>query len=116
MFLKDTMLRFCKNCQPEVCLFVLQPAGTIADALADIFMLTPRQELRQQAYRMVGVTNNRDFALAVEKRLNTYFAKEQRKLDRRYFEKVFSNPFKVQWTCHPFMRYGNLLRLITTVK
>ncbi|VDK86465.1 unnamed protein product [Litomosoides sigmodontis] len=59
------------------------PAGTLADSLAQIFMMTTRVELRQQAYRMVGVTNNRDFALAIETRLNEYFKSKQRKLDRR---------------------------------
>ncbi|KAL3997563.1 hypothetical protein ACH3XW_11415 [Acanthocheilonema viteae] len=59
------------------------PAGTLADSLAQIFMMTTRVELRQQAYQMVGVENNRDFALAVEARLNEYFQSKQRKLDRR---------------------------------
>ncbi|VDM92274.1 unnamed protein product [Onchocerca ochengi] len=59
------------------------PAGTLADSLAQIFMLTTRDELRQQAYQMVGAKNNRDFALAVEARLNEYFESKQRKLDRR---------------------------------
>ncbi|EJW82910.1 hypothetical protein WUBG_06177 [Wuchereria bancrofti] len=59
------------------------PAGTLADSLAQIFMMTTSNELRQQAYQMVGVDNNRDFALAVEARLNEYFKGKQRKLDRR---------------------------------
>ncbi|EFO27651.2 hypothetical protein LOAG_00830 [Loa loa] len=59
------------------------PAGILADSLAQIFMMTTNDELRQQAYRMVSVENNRDFALAVEARLNEYFKSKQRKLDRR---------------------------------
>lgn len=59
------------------------PAGTLADSLAQIFLMTTNSELRQQAYQMVGVDNNRDFALAVEARLNEYFQGKQRKLDRR---------------------------------
>lgn len=46
--------------------------------------MTTSAELRQQAYRMVDVDNNRDFALAVEARLNKYFKSKQRKLDRRF--------------------------------
>nr|CDQ01323.1 Bm11115, isoform b [Brugia malayi] len=60
------------------------PAGTLADSLAQIFLMTTNSELRQQAYQMVGVDNNRDFALAVEARLNEYFQGKQRKLDRRF--------------------------------
>ncbi|VDN21488.1 unnamed protein product [Gongylonema pulchrum] len=59
------------------------PAGNIANALAHIFLLTPREKLRQQAYQMLGVTNNRDFALAVEQLIAKYLEKEQLKLDRR---------------------------------
>ncbi|CAG9529636.1 unnamed protein product [Cercopithifilaria johnstoni] len=64
------------------------PAGTLADSLAQIFMMTTRDELRKEAYRMVGVENNRDFALAVEARLNEYFKNKQRKLDRRSILKI----------------------------
>ncbi|MCP9264159.1 hypothetical protein DINM_022169 [Dirofilaria immitis] len=59
------------------------PAGTLADSLAQIFILTTKDELRQQAYQMVDAKNNRDFALAVEARLNEYFESKQRKLDKR---------------------------------
>ncbi|VDN07212.1 unnamed protein product [Thelazia callipaeda] len=46
-------------------------------------MLTTRTQLRQQAYQMFNVDNNRDFALAVEARLNNYFRSKQQKLDKR---------------------------------
>lgn len=75
--------RFDNFVSLSTCHLIFQPAGTLADSLAQIFMLTTNVELRQQAYRMVGVANNRDFALAIETRLNEYFKSKQRKLDRR---------------------------------
>lgn len=71
-------------CQIRYAYLIFQPAGILADSLAQIFMMTTSDELRQQAYRMFDVENNRDFALAVEARLNEYFKSKQRKLDRRF--------------------------------
>uniref|UniRef100_A0A0R3RI63 Type II toxin-antitoxin system RelE/ParE family toxin n=1 Tax=Elaeophora elaphi TaxID=1147741 RepID=A0A0R3RI63_9BILA len=47
-------------------------------------MIASKDELRQQAYRMIGVENNRDFALTLEARLNEYFKSKHHEFDERF--------------------------------
>ncbi|VDK65296.1 unnamed protein product [Anisakis simplex] len=47
-------------------------AGNVADSLSQIFLLTPRPEVRNRAYELLGASNARQFASAVEKHINRY--------------------------------------------
>ncbi|VDN53368.1 unnamed protein product [Dracunculus medinensis] len=58
-------------------------AGNVADSLTRIFLLTPRPEVRLKAYSLLGVTNSRDFALEVERRINNFLKISSKGHDRR---------------------------------
>ncbi|KHN83666.1 hypothetical protein Tcan_05705 [Toxocara canis] len=47
-------------------------AGNVADSLSQIFLLTPRAEIRARAYELMGAHSAREFAAHVERRINAY--------------------------------------------
>lgn len=50
----------------------LQVAGNVADSLSQIFLLTPRPEVRRRAYEIMGASSAREFAARVEYHINAY--------------------------------------------
>lgn len=59
------------------------PAGNIADSLSRIFALTPRPEVRQKAYSILGVKSNQQFAVSLQKRINAYLARSSQRRGKR---------------------------------
>lgn len=47
-------------------------AGNVADSLSQIFLLTPRPEVRRRAYEIMGASSAREFAARVEYHINAY--------------------------------------------
>uniref|UniRef100_A0A914RBU5 Uncharacterized protein n=1 Tax=Parascaris equorum TaxID=6256 RepID=A0A914RBU5_PAREQ len=58
-------------------------AGNVADSLSQIFLLTPRAEVRQRAYAIMGATSAREFAAHVEYRINAYLQLGSESNDQR---------------------------------
>ncbi|VDK59282.1 unnamed protein product [Anisakis simplex] len=64
--------KISKLVNAAVCNFKACVAGNVADSLSQIFLLTPRPEVRNRAYELLGASNARQFASAVEKHINRY--------------------------------------------
>ncbi|VDD94402.1 unnamed protein product [Enterobius vermicularis] len=60
-----------------------KPAGNIADSLSQIFVLCPRPEVRQQAYNILGVKSNHDFAVNLQSRINAFLKHDSKKKEKR---------------------------------